>query len=103
MMHGKGLFTWEDGRSYGGDFNENLREGVGIFIWPDSRKYYGNFKNNQFHGEGQFTSTEGKSRAGEWEHGQLKCWNANDKKKGPFQLAKSKRVQASARTKVAFR
>ena len=40
-MHGKGLFTWSDGRKYEGEYNLDKKEGQGIFSWPDGRKYDG--------------------------------------------------------------
>jgi len=32
-MHGKGIFTWKDGRKYEGDYFEDKKHGFGVFIW----------------------------------------------------------------------
>ena len=40
-MHGKGIFTWLDGRRYEGEYIEDKKSGFGIFLWPDGRKYEG--------------------------------------------------------------
>ena len=36
-MHGRGVFTWPDGRKYEGEYIEDKKEGQGIFYWPDGR------------------------------------------------------------------
>jgi len=40
-MHGKGVFSWADGRKYEGDYFDDKKQGQGIFTWPDGRKYDG--------------------------------------------------------------
>ena len=42
-MQGYGIFTWENGRSYKGNYIEDKKEGYGEFFWPDGRKYFGNW------------------------------------------------------------
>ena len=37
-MDGKGVFTWEDGRSYSGEYKLDKKHGYGIFSWPDGSK-----------------------------------------------------------------
>jgi len=32
-MHGKGIFTWPDGRVYEGDYYDDKKQGQGVFIW----------------------------------------------------------------------
>jgi hypothetical protein len=32
-MHGKGKFTWPDGRSYIGEYCEDKKHGYGVFTW----------------------------------------------------------------------
>lgn len=32
-MHGKGIFTWKDGKKYEGDYFEDKKHGFGAFIW----------------------------------------------------------------------
>ena len=35
-MHGKGVFTWKDGRRYEGEYRNDLKHGQGIFTWPET-------------------------------------------------------------------
>ena len=55
---GKGKFTWPDGSTYEGDFNDAI-EGFGTYIWADKRQYVGDWKNNKMHGKGVFTWPDG--------------------------------------------
>jgi len=32
-MHGEGVFTWDDGRVYEGNYIKDRKEGFGIFKW----------------------------------------------------------------------
>ena len=57
-MHGKGVFTWTDGRRYEGDFVKDKREGQGVMSWPDGRKYEGRWKHGRQHGDGIFMNAE---------------------------------------------
>jgi len=41
MMHGKGVFSWTDGRKYTGEYVKDYKEGFGIYEWPNGRKYEG--------------------------------------------------------------
>ena len=43
-MHGKGTYSWPDGRSYVGEYVNDLKEGNGVYTWIDGRKYDGNWK-----------------------------------------------------------
>ena len=40
-MHGRGIFTWLDGRLYNGEYFQDKKQGFGEFSWPDGRKYTG--------------------------------------------------------------
>ena len=44
-MHGKGCYTWADGRKYIGDFVNDVKEGHGMHIWPDGKVYDGEWLN----------------------------------------------------------
>ena len=37
MKNGRGKLTFDDGRSYEGQFVDDLFEGEGTFKWPDGR------------------------------------------------------------------
>lgn len=40
-MHGHGVYNWEDGRKYDGDYFENVKQGKGTLTWPDGKIYSG--------------------------------------------------------------
>lgn len=40
-MHGKGLYTWLDGRKYEGDYENDKKHGLGVYTWADGRIYSG--------------------------------------------------------------
>jgi len=42
-MHGKGVFTWLDGRKYEGEYYDDKKHGKGTFTWPDGKKYQGDW------------------------------------------------------------
>ena len=46
-MEGYGVFTWNDGRIYKGNYLNDKKEGFGDFYWPDGRCYKGNWKNGK--------------------------------------------------------
>ena len=46
-MHGKGLFTWPDGREYNGQYIDGTKEGYGEFKWPDGKIYKGSWKDGK--------------------------------------------------------
>ena len=56
-MHGKGIFTWGDGRKYEGQYQFDKRHGYGVYIAPyEKKKYVGNWENGLQHGSGVETS-----------------------------------------------
>lgn len=46
-MHGKGKYTWPDGRSYDGEYVNDKKEGKGIYTWADGRQYNGQWLNGK--------------------------------------------------------
>lgn len=46
-MSGKGVFIWNNGNKYTGDFLNDKRNGFGIFEWVDGRKYFGGWSNGK--------------------------------------------------------
>ena len=65
-LHGKGTFTWSDGKKYVGDFKEGTNEGKGTFYWPDGDKYVGDFKKGKSDGKGTYTWSDGKKYVGDF-------------------------------------
>ena len=77
-MHGYGVFVWEDGRRYEGDYKEDKKHGRGAFYWSDGRIYNGEWANGHQHGFGTYTAADGKSREGEWFEGKRTKWLGAD-------------------------
>ena len=42
-MHGKGVYTWKDGRKYEGEYKNDKKDGHGVYCWADGKKYDGNW------------------------------------------------------------
>jgi len=42
-MHGKGNYSWPDGRKYSGDYKSDKKEGYGTYVWPDGKQFEGNW------------------------------------------------------------
>ncbi len=70
---GKGRFIWADGKQYDGDFVEDRREGHGSLKWPDGTSYEGEFVNGRMHGKGRLIWPSGEVYVG---------WFANDRMEG---------------------
>lgn len=76
-MHGQGKFTWPDGRSYVGNYENDQKNGYGTFKWRNGKAYQGEWRNGRQHGEGVLINdpkNEEHERKGIWEDGRLKRW-----------------------------
>jgi len=74
-MHGRGVFTWSDGRTYDGAYLNDQKHGHGVFKWPDGRVYDGQWKAGKQQGTGTYIAVRGgEKRTGEWENGQRTRW-----------------------------
>lgn len=36
-MHGRGVYTWKDGRKYDGEYVHDKKHGYGLYLWNDGR------------------------------------------------------------------
>lgn len=36
-MHGRGRYTWKDGRKYDGEYDHDRKHGYGLYLWNDGR------------------------------------------------------------------
>ena len=73
-MHGKGIYTWADGRKYEGDYVNDKKEGFGSYLWTDGRKYEGQWINGKQHGRGRYLGVDGSMKFGTWEDGKRIEW-----------------------------
>lgn len=46
-MNGKGVYKWQDGRKYEGEYLNDKKHGFGIYYWADGRRYEGGWRNGK--------------------------------------------------------
>mmetsp|Transcript_40017 Transcript_40017/g.52395 ORF Transcript_40017/g.52395 Transcript_40017/m.52395 type:complete len:93 (+) Transcript_40017:1004-1282(+) len=68
-MHGSGIYLWEDGRRYQGEYENDKKKGFGAYMWVDGRVYYGMWKDGVQHGEGTTVNPNKQMRKALWEAG----------------------------------
>ena len=73
-MEGAGIYTWQDGRSYEGEYKDDKKHGYGIYKWTDGRIYYGWWYKGKQHGLGLYKMTEEGLKYGLWEEGKRIEW-----------------------------
>ena len=73
-MHGRGTYTWADGRKYEGEYLDDKKDGYGVYTWADGRKYQGYWANGKQHGKGKYISLDGSVKWGAWDDGKRKDW-----------------------------
>lgn len=77
-MHGKGIYTWKDGRSYEGTYYNDKKHGFGIYKWADRRSYEGMWMESKQHGKGKYILPDGTSKIGRWSDGKRIEWLDDD-------------------------
>lgn len=74
-MHGLGMYIYNDGTIYSGQYKEDKKHGFGIYNWPDGRRYKGWWHEGKQHGLGQyFDVTKNSEKSGLWENGKRIAW-----------------------------
>lgn len=74
-MHGTGVFTWQDGRRYEGEYRNDLKDGFGIYTDSDGKVYEGGWEAGKQDGVGFFqTNGMPSKRKGIWINGQRIKW-----------------------------
>ncbi|XP_021728561.1 phosphatidylinositol 4-phosphate 5-kinase 7-like [Chenopodium quinoa] len=66
VPHGKGKYTWYDGTTYEGDWEEGKMTGKGRISWPSGSIYEGEFSGGYLHGQGALKATDGSTYDGAW-------------------------------------
>ncbi len=87
-MHGKGIYTWNDGRIYEGEFSDDKKHGFGIYTWADGRKYEGLWADGKQNGKGKYILCDGFVRIGIWENGKRIKWLENGEEEGHIEEKK---------------
>ena len=49
-MHGEGIYTWQDGRMYKGQYENDRKHGYGTYTWNDGKQYAGWWQNGKQQG-----------------------------------------------------
>lgn len=57
--HGHGIFSWESGNVYKGNYKEDERDGYGEMYWTDGSQYKGDWKKGVQHGYGSLVAADG--------------------------------------------
>ena len=73
-MHGKGVYTWPDGRKYDGFYHRDKKHGFGIYSWADGRRFEGHWVHGKQHGRGKYILVDGTFKVGIWEEGRRIRW-----------------------------
>ena len=74
-MEGYGIYIWNDGRKYEGEYKDDKKHGFGIYIWADGRRYEGYWYKGKQHGIGTYVvPKEEKLKYGLWEDGKRIEW-----------------------------
>jgi hypothetical protein len=70
---GKGIYIWDNGNKYKGEWQDDVRWGKGILI-DEKGCHYGNWCNDLKHGQGIFTTNFGVEFSGVWDNDELRSY-----------------------------
>lgn len=80
-MDGIGVYTWQDGRQYRGEYKDDKKHGYGIYTWSDGRTYSGHWCRGKQHGLGTYSVPGQSTKCGLWEEGKRIEWFDEDQQK----------------------
>ncbi len=69
VFNGYGIYFFEDGGYYQGNWKLGIMEGQGKMFIQDQETFYGNFKNGKYNGYGRIEYIDGGTYIGEWING----------------------------------
>lgn len=69
-MDGYGIYTWQDGRYYVGNYKNDKKEGYGVYRWADGRVYLGNWLQGKQDGIGTYVLPNGILKKAEFKNGE---------------------------------
>ena len=65
---GIGIYTFQTGYRYEGEFKDNKPNGQGVFSSPDGQRYQGGFKDGKLNGKGIMNYPDGRRYEGEYKN-----------------------------------
>ena len=80
-MDGIGVYTWQDGRQYRGEYKDDKKHGFGIYTWSDGRMYSGHWCRGKQHGLGNYSVPQQSAKCGLWEEGKRIEWFDEDQQR----------------------
>ncbi|MFM1864159.1 MAG: hypothetical protein RLZ26_2681 [Pseudomonadota bacterium] len=69
MLHGSGTLTFPSGATYVGEFRDGWPNGFGTYTFPSGELYVGEYRNGQRHGQGTYFFASGATYVGEYRNG----------------------------------
>jgi len=69
--NGIGVWVWDSGNKYEGEFINGKRTGYGTFTFANGDIYTGNFLDGKFSGHGKYTYADGDVYDGQWQNGKM--------------------------------
>lgn len=75
---GYGIFIYEGGEKYIGDFSHSKKHGYGEYFYKDGSRYLGNWRKNKRHGQGEMTFLNGRQEQGVWYKGSLRSTDGSN-------------------------
>ena len=67
--NGFGIYVWENGDKYEGEFVNGLMEGQGLYTFSNGNYYKGNWKRAKYDGYGKLVFSDGTIQEGNWQAG----------------------------------
>jgi C-terminal processing protease CtpA/Prc len=80
--HGQGVYYWNNGNKYDGQWENNYRNGQGTYTWVSGAKYVGNWENDYRNGQGKMTYDYGHIYEGTWKDGKRNGQGTHTSKDG---------------------
>ena len=65
-FEGKGIYFWNNGNRYEGSYRNGLKEGKGIFYYNNGNRYEGDWRNDKYEGKGIFYYNNGDRSMGDF-------------------------------------
>jgi hypothetical protein len=78
-MNGFGIFFWNDGRSYKGEYKDDKKNNFGIYLGNEGKRYDGYWEDGVQKHLGKYTKKDGSFKLGHWEDNHLIKSITNDK------------------------